>query len=434
MADQKISQLTELAQADIAIADELPIVDTSATETKRFTWASLRGAIATYIATLTATWTNKTLTSPVINTPTGIVKGDVGLGNVDNTSDAAKPISTATQTALDAKTDKVLSGYTDKATPIDADLVPLSDSAAAFAAKKLSWTNIKATLKTYFDTLYLTLTGGNLTGALNEAKGADIASAATTDIGAATGNYVVVTGTTTITGLGTVQAGTRRIVNFSGILTLTHNATSLILPTGANIITAAGDTATFVSLGSGNWVCTDYNRKSGAALAGASGSPGFKFKSYTTATATSVQVTGLDLDAQKAYKIIVKADQGASATTRLRMTVNNDATTNYWYNRWGYAAGAAIGSTTATAANWELSNANSENHYAELMLFYKETVTDGVHISGQSMGSLGANEALTYSLNFAGTGGFSTNVTTIEFLGGAAGTNWKVWVFELATS
>ena len=41
------------------------------------------------------TLTNKTLTSPVINTPTGIVKGDVGLGNVENTSDANKPVSTA---------------------------------------------------------------------------------------------------------------------------------------------------------------------------------------------------------------------------------------------------------------------------------------------------------------------------------------------------
>jgi hypothetical protein len=52
-----------------------------------------------------ATLTNKTLTSPVINSPTGIVKGDVGLGNVDNTSDADKPISTATQTALNLKQD-----------------------------------------------------------------------------------------------------------------------------------------------------------------------------------------------------------------------------------------------------------------------------------------------------------------------------------------
>ena len=32
-----------------------------------------------------------------------LVKGDVGLGNVDNTTDANKPISTATQTALDGK-------------------------------------------------------------------------------------------------------------------------------------------------------------------------------------------------------------------------------------------------------------------------------------------------------------------------------------------
>jgi hypothetical protein len=32
----------------------------------------------------TATLTNKTLTAPVINSPTGIVKADVGLGNVDN--------------------------------------------------------------------------------------------------------------------------------------------------------------------------------------------------------------------------------------------------------------------------------------------------------------------------------------------------------------
>jgi len=42
-------------------------------------------------------------TSPAITTPTGIVKGDVGLGNVDNTTDAGKPVSTAQQTALNLK-------------------------------------------------------------------------------------------------------------------------------------------------------------------------------------------------------------------------------------------------------------------------------------------------------------------------------------------
>jgi len=43
-------------------------------------------------------------------TVTGITKSAVGLGNVDNTSDANKPVSTATQTALDAKAS--LSGAT----------------------------------------------------------------------------------------------------------------------------------------------------------------------------------------------------------------------------------------------------------------------------------------------------------------------------------
>lgn len=106
-----------------------------------------------------------------------------------------------------------------------------------------------------------------MTAAINEAKATDIASAATADIGAAAGNLVHITGTTTITALGTVQAGTRRKVVFDGILTLTHHATSLILPTGANIATAAGDIAEFISEGSGNWRCAAYQRASGLPVA-----------------------------------------------------------------------------------------------------------------------------------------------------------------------
>lgn len=100
------------------------------------------------------------------------------------------------------------------------------------------------------------------------AKGADIASATTTDIGAATGEFVDVTGTTTITGLGTIAAGIVRTVRFTGALTLTHNATSLILPSSANILTAANDRATFRSLGSGNWICVNYTKANGSPIAG----------------------------------------------------------------------------------------------------------------------------------------------------------------------
>lgn len=51
-----------------------------------------------------------------------------------------------------------------KSTPVDADMVGLMDSAASNILKKLSWTNIKATLKLYFDTLYSTLSLNNLSG------------------------------------------------------------------------------------------------------------------------------------------------------------------------------------------------------------------------------------------------------------------------------
>lgn len=44
---------------------------------------------------------------------------------------------------------------TSKATPVDADEVPIVDSAASNVLKKLTWANLKATLKTYFDTLYI---------------------------------------------------------------------------------------------------------------------------------------------------------------------------------------------------------------------------------------------------------------------------------------
>ncbi len=93
-----------------------------------------------------------------------------------------------------------------------------------------------------------------------------IASATTTDLGTKESQYLTVSGTTTITGLGTISAGITKYVTFSGALTLTHNATSLILPGAANITTAAGDTGKFHSLGNGNWKCLAFNLASGRAV------------------------------------------------------------------------------------------------------------------------------------------------------------------------
>jgi hypothetical protein len=77
MPDQKISELAAITTIDNA-ADVLPIVDTSATTTKKVTPTQLKTSLA--------------------------------LNNVDNTSDANKPVSSATQTALDAKQATLVSG------------------------------------------------------------------------------------------------------------------------------------------------------------------------------------------------------------------------------------------------------------------------------------------------------------------------------------
>lgn len=48
---------------------------------------------------------------------------------------------------------------TSKTTPVDADELPIVDSAASNVLKKLTWANLKATLKSYFDALYSPLPG-----------------------------------------------------------------------------------------------------------------------------------------------------------------------------------------------------------------------------------------------------------------------------------
>lgn len=63
------------------------------------------------------------------------------------------------QAYIDATfTPKILNTQTAKTTPVDADLIPLSDSASSFGLKKLSWLNIKATLISSFGALISGLT------------------------------------------------------------------------------------------------------------------------------------------------------------------------------------------------------------------------------------------------------------------------------------
>ncbi|WP_295855909.1 hypothetical protein [uncultured Xylophilus sp.] len=114
---------------------------------------------------------------------------------------------------------------------------------------------------------YLTKAGGTLTGALNEARGASIPSAATLDLNAATGNFLHITGTNAVTAV-TLAPGAARTVIFDAALPLTHSAT-LQLPGLANIVTAPGDRATFRG-DSGGVVHCIYDRLDGKPIVGSS--------------------------------------------------------------------------------------------------------------------------------------------------------------------
>ena len=97
-------------------------------------------------------------------------------------------------------------------------------------------------------------------------KGSDIASATALTLGT-DGNYFDVTGTTTITSINTTgNIGTVIKLHFDDALTLTHHATDLILPGGANITTASGDEAEFVEYASGDFRCTSYSKANGEAV------------------------------------------------------------------------------------------------------------------------------------------------------------------------
>jgi hypothetical protein len=132
-------------------------------------------------------------------------------------------------------------------------------------------------------------------------KGADIASATTTDIGAVEGLAHDITGTTTITGLGTVRAGIWKLLKFEGALTLTHNATSLILPGGDNITTADGDMAIMFSEGSGNWRCYAYFKAATGALIDING-----YSADATPDVTADYVVTYDASATAIKKVLLK--------------------------------------------------------------------------------------------------------------------------------
>jgi hypothetical protein len=220
MADQKISQLATIVTVDNA-SDLFPIVDTSAAETKKITPSALKTALA--------------------------------LNNVDNTSDANKPVSSATQSALNAKQDALVSGTNIKT--VNGTSVLGSGNIAISSA--VAWGGVTGTLSNQTDLQTAldgkvdensAITGATKTKITYDAKGlvtagadattADIASS--TDKRYITDAQLVVVGNTSGTNTGDNATNSQ----YSGLATSKQDA----LVSGTNIKTVNSTSL----LGSGN--------------------------------------------------------------------------------------------------------------------------------------------------------------------------------------
>lgn len=138
----------------------------------------------------------------------------------------------------------------------------------------------------------------------------------TADLGAGASANITLTDTDTvgaITSFGTATVGTFRRVRVGAAVTLTHNATTLILPGLEDIDAYSGDSFDAVSLGSGNWLVTSYTP---------SGLPYYRSSEQEISSGTTLTLPhGLQGEPVmiEAFLICLVAENGYSAGDRVRV-------------------------------------------------------------------------------------------------------------------
>lgn len=193
----------------------------------------------------------------------------VPLARAHQITSTGAPLSGALLYVYENGTTTLVSLYSDRAAGTSAANPIVADSTGRFATRYVSartrftWVlKTSAGVEVWSDndidpelgaSQALLSDGDTLTGELLFASHGNIASATTVDLSTLNGNMGILTGTTPVTGWGTVQAGARFWLRCAAATPLTYNGTSAIIQGGASITTAAGDLLELISEGSGNW-------------------------------------------------------------------------------------------------------------------------------------------------------------------------------------
>lgn len=135
---------------------------------KQLTWAGFAALLSASYAALTHASRHKSGGADAIKLDELAAPTDVTTLNATSSAHGLMPkadkvkldtIQAAADVTSATNVGSSIAGANAKTTPINADTLPLIDSAAGNVLKKVTWANVKATLKTYFDTLYSTFNG-----------------------------------------------------------------------------------------------------------------------------------------------------------------------------------------------------------------------------------------------------------------------------------
>jgi hypothetical protein len=262
-----------------------------------------------------------------------LVKADVGLGSVDNTSDANKPISTATQTALNAKQ------------PLADNLTDIAALTKAGNAGKVIKVNAGGTA---FE-LATDVSGGagtawgNITGTLTDQTDLNSALAGKQPLDA------------TLTALAALN-GTAGVVEQTGVDTFTHRLIGIT--NGTDLLTKAGADGLYSASGHTHPSASNAEIWTGAASTALT--PANIFTSAAEQTLTDGATITINGNTGLNFKVTLAGNRTLANPTNMKsgqsgiISITQDATgsrTLAYGSNWLFAGGAAVGGVLSTSAN-----------------------------------------------------------------------------------
>lgn len=233
-----------------------------------------------------------------------------------------------------------------------------------------------------------------------------VASAATLNLDTAK-PYSQITGAVTVTAI-TLGNGRIRYVEFASTPLLT-NGTSLILPSGANITAAAGDTAAFIGEASSVVRCLWYQRASGNTISGSTTT----FQKY---------ISGLTYANNATDSIDISAGCAVDSTNAALMTLASTLTKNV-------TATWAVGSVQGGLDTGAVGNSD---YYIWLIQRTDTNVVDALFSLSSTAPTMPTNYSLKRLIGwFKRVGGSNVAFHTYEIEGGGLELAWDVPTLDI---